>query len=76
MNLIKTIFIRVKKNVFKTSNIYTYIHMKTTQVIILFLLISLLLKRMLFNQVYIIEYRETKLNLSFYTPLSLRMIRL
>lgn len=50
--------------------------MKTTQVIILFLLISLLLKRMLFNQVYIIEYRETKLNLSFYTPLSLRMIRL
>lgn len=50
--------------------------MKTTQVIILFLLISLLLKRMLFNQVYIIECRETKLNLSFYTPLSLRMIRL
>lgn len=39
--------------------------MKTAQVIILFLLTSLLLKRKLFNRIYIIECRETKLNLSF-----------
>lgn len=54
--------------IFKASNI----HMKTTEVIILFLV----LKKKFFNKVYIIEQsRETKLNLSFYIPPSLRMIR-
>lgn len=60
-----------KKNIyiFKASN---NIHMKTTEVIILFLV----LKKKFFNKVYIIEQsRETKLNLSFYIPPSLRMIR-
>lgn len=55
--------------IFKASN---NIHMKTTEVIILFLV----LKKKFFNKVYIIEQsRETKLNLSFYIPPSLRMIR-
>lgn len=64
-----------KKNIyiFKANNIY--IHMKTTEVIILFLLIFLLLKKKFFSKAYIIECRGTKLNLSFYIPPSLRMIR-
>lgn len=48
--------------------------MKTTEVIILFLLIFSLLKKKFFSKAYIIECRETKLNLSFYIPPSLRMI--
>lgn len=61
-----------KKKYIYLKLLIIYIHMKTTEVIILFLV----LKKKFFNKVYIIEQsRETKLNLSFYIPPSLRMIR-